>query len=224
MSILHYDPEGKNFPVSNIFVIIKAIQKIDRNQLPHAEKNLLISIAIHLGENGYVWPTNLQLGERIGENKDYIKNLLMRLKNKGYLKITGTRKDRRISLVDEIILGNSQLPKTKVGNSQLPVGNSQLPPLIKEKKKKKIKEKSGAAPDFMNKNHEYLEEMMQSIPAVANGQLSRLFVNQCLKEKNGDRPYFRWLFENCVNKKNPAGWLVKGMQGYYAEYLRTLSN
>jgi len=124
--------------VSNIFKVIKSIQKIDRKTLPHAEKNLLISISIHLGENDHIWPTNEQMGERIGESKDYVKNLIMRLKNKKYIKIEGRYKSRKIYLNEEKIIGNSQLPS----------GNPELPPYIKEKEKKNIKENAPAGHSF----------------------------------------------------------------------------
>lgn len=211
------------FPVKNIFEVIKSIQKTDRKVLPHAEKNLLISIAIHLGENGHIWPTNEQMGERIGESKDYVKNLLMRLKNKEYIAIEGRGKTRKIKIIEDNIFGNSQLPNHANGNSQLPTGNSQLPKSvlpIKRKEKKKIKEKSGAAPDSFNNFHPYLDEMMRSMPDKLKGQLARPFVNKCLWGKNGDRPYFNWLFENCVDKDDPAGWTAKGMINYYAAYLK----
>jgi len=115
----------------DIFKAIKSIQKIDRKILPHAEKNLLVSILIHLGENGNIWPTNEQIGQRIGESKDYAKNLIMRLKNKGYLTITGRGKNRRISVIEQKIFGNSQLPNQSFSNSQLPnQAPKPAPPLL----------------------------------------------------------------------------------------------
>jgi hypothetical protein len=216
-----YDP-GKDFFPVDIFKTIKSIQAIDRKILPHAEKNLLVSILIHLGENGNIWPNNEQIGKRIGESKDYAKNIIMRLKNKGYLQITGRGKKRKISVIEQKIFGNSQLPKSEIGNSQLPVGNSQLPtePLpIKRKEKKIIKEKSGAAPDSFNNFHPYLDEIMLTMPDILKGQLSRPFINKCLWDKQGDRPYFNWLFEKCADKDDPAAWVAKGMTAYYAAYL-----
>jgi hypothetical protein len=205
----------------DIFKTIKSIQKIDRKILPHAEKNLLISIVIHLGENNHIWPTNEQMGERIGESKDYIKNLIMRLKNKQFIKIEGRYKSRKIYLNDEKINGNSQLPKQVNGNSQLPVGNSQLPPYIKEKEKKKIKEKSVATPDSFNIWHPYIDEIMEAIPDNAKGKISRAFINEHLKKKNGDRPYFYWLFNHADDKQDPVKWLANGIRGYYKAYLKS---
>ena len=218
----------------NIFEIIKSIQKIDRKILPHTEKNLLISIAIHLGDNGHVWATNKQMGERIGESKDYVKNIIMRLKRKQFIKIEGYRKDRKIYLNDAKILsnsqlpkrensnsqlpkrksiGNSQLPKRENGNSQLPIGNSQLPPYIKEK--------LGATPDSFNFWHPYIDEIMAAIPKEAKGKIPRAFVNEHLKKKGGDRPYFYWVFDHAADKPDPVKWITMGIRGYYAAYLKS---
>lgn len=153
--------ERRKITVLNIFDQIKSIQKIGRSALPHAEKNLLVSIAIHAGEKKYIWPSNQTLAHYIGENKDYVKNILARLKKKKLITVSGTCKDRRIYINQDVIFelgengnsrlpkinGNSKLPKPENGNSQLPVGNSQLPPsLVKEKEKKKRKEKAPAPP------------------------------------------------------------------------------
>jgi len=109
---------------------IKTIQKIDRTILPHAEKQTLIQIAILLFENNLT-PTNQAIGDGIGENKDYIKNILTRLKSKGFINLIGRGKSRRVDIVWPKIFGNDQLPVTEsFSNSQLPntsIGNSQLP-------------------------------------------------------------------------------------------------
>jgi len=98
---------------------IKQIQKIDRDTLPHAEKQTLIQIAILLFENN-LNPDNQTIGDGIGENKDYVKNLLARLKSKGFIKLIGRGKNRKIDILWPKIFGNSQLPNYAVGNSQLP--------------------------------------------------------------------------------------------------------
>lgn len=103
----------------NISKAIQAIQKIDRNKLPHAEKQILINIVIQESE-GNKNPNNELLGSNIGENKDYAKNLLMRLKNKGFLNLKGRGKNRRIEIEWPKFFGNSQLPNELFSNSQLP--------------------------------------------------------------------------------------------------------
>jgi hypothetical protein len=100
---------------------IKSIQAIDRKKLSHTEKNLLIAIVIDEKARCF---NNEQLGKLIGENKDYVKNLLMRLKRKKYLRTEGKGKNRKI-------IGNSQLlNKTDMVTSSYQNdqnGNSQLP-------------------------------------------------------------------------------------------------
>lgn len=90
----------------SVFDTIKSIQKIDRKILSHTEKNLLISIAVHLGKNNCVWPSNSKIGEWIGESKDYAKVLLSNLKKKGFLNVRGRQSKRRCSLNIEKIKGN----------------------------------------------------------------------------------------------------------------------
>lgn len=206
--------------MQNIFKIIKSIQKIDRKILPHAEKNLLISIAIHLGENGHIWPTNEQMGERIGESKDYVKNLLMRLKNKKYIAIEGRGKSRKIKIIEDTIFGNSQLPNHANGNSQLPIGNSQLPKSalpIKRKEKKKIKEKSGKKPsaDFLKKL-----ELWRSIPIETRKLLNKKQVVKCSIEK------IEYAIErmNVTIKKggNPVKAFQNALKGDHAKLTRIM--
>ena len=98
---------------------IKAIQKIDRDKLPHAEKQALIQIAILIFENNLT-PDNQAIGDGIGENKDYVKNILTRLKSKGFINPIGRGKKRRIDIIWEKVFGNSQLPNDLFSNSQLP--------------------------------------------------------------------------------------------------------
>lgn len=113
-----------------MLIRIKKIQQIDRNKLPHAEKQALIQIAILIFENNLT-PDNQTIGEGIGENKDYVKNILARLKNKGFLKLNGRGKNRRIEILWPKIFGNSQLPNYAVGNSQLPnQAPKSTPPLL----------------------------------------------------------------------------------------------
>ncbi|MBT8342948.1 MAG: hypothetical protein KJP07_23310 [Desulfatitalea sp.] len=104
-----------------------------------------------------------------------IQNIIMRLKNKGFIRIEDRGKSRKIHLITEKIFGNSQLPKQVNGNSQLPVGNSQLPPYKKEKEKKNIKEKSAKKPsaDFLQK-----QKSWQSIPIEIRRRLNK---NQVVK-------------------------------------------
>ena len=145
----------------------------------------------------------------------------MRLKRKQFIKIKGRHKERKIYLNEAKIFGNSQLPKHENGNSQLPTGNSQLPTYIKEKEKNKTKEKSGATPDSFNFWHPYIDEIMAAMPEQAKGKISRAFINEHLKKKGGDRPYFYWVFENAIDKPDPVKWITMGIRGYYGAYLKS---
>jgi hypothetical protein len=216
LSILTMSRKGIFFPV-DIFRAIKSIQKINREILPHAEKNLLISIVIHIGENGNIWATNEQMGIRIGESKDYSKNLIMRLKNKGYLQVTGHGKNRRISVIERKIFGNSQLPKSEFGNSRLPVGNSQLPPYIKEKEKKNIKEKSKASPDFSKKL-----DLWNSIPLKIRRRLNK---NQLAKFSFENIEYAIERM-NCAieNGGSPIKTYQNALKGEHAKFARKMED
>lgn len=114
----------------NISKAIQAIQKIDRTKLPHAEKQILINLTI-LGSQGNKTPDNELLGNNIGETKDYAKNLVKRLKYKGFINPIGRGKKRRIDIIWEKVFGNSQLPNDLFSNSQLPNQSPKSsPPLL----------------------------------------------------------------------------------------------
>lgn len=204
--------------MADIFEIIKSIQKTDRSILPHAEKNLLVSIAIHIGNGDHIWPNNEQLGKRIGENKDYVKNLLARLKKKGFIDMIGRGKSRTIKIVGGKIFGNSQLPNHSVGNSQLPVGNSQLPnpaTPIKRKEKKNQKEKSAASPDSFYIKHPKLDEILKRIPF----RVRKDSINTCLL--NQGEPYINYLLRVSEGAENPEWYFKGGVLGYYRDYLNS---
>ena len=109
---------------------IQAIQKIDRTKLPHAEKQILINLTI-LASQGNKTPDNELLGNNIGETKDYAKNLVKRLKYKGFINPIGRGKKRRIDIIWEKVFGNSQLPNDLFSKSQLPnQAPKSAPPLL----------------------------------------------------------------------------------------------
>jgi hypothetical protein len=135
---------------------------------------------------------------------------------------------------------NSQLPKWENGNSQLPgnpdirkelmtinqkhptkqKGLTTINPLIKKEKKEK-KEKLGATPDSFNFWHPYIDEIMAAMPEQAKGKISRAFINEHLKKKGGDRPYFYWVFDHAADKPDPVKWITMGIRGYYGAYLKS---
>jgi hypothetical protein len=109
---------------------------------------------------------------------------------------------------------NSQLPKWEsTGNSQLP-GNSN------------IRYEGSSNHDPQNKEnhqfwHPYIDEIMAAIPKEAKGKIPRAFVNEHLKKKGGDRPYFYWVFDHASDKPDPVKWITLGIRGYYAAYLKS---
>jgi hypothetical protein len=146
---------------------------------------------------------------------------------------------------------NSQLPKWENGNSQLPgnpdiryeglsnydpqnKGGHQImtpghqimtpgssnddPPIINNKISKKL---NRATPDSFNFWHPYIDEIMAAMPEQAKGKISRAFINEHLKKKGGDRPYFYWVFDHAADKPDPVKWITMGIRGYYGAYLKS---
>lgn len=69
---------------------VRSIIKIDRATLPPAEKIILIYISLAGNNlNSPIRRSNEQIAADIGESTDYVKNMLMRLKNKGFVEIEG---------------------------------------------------------------------------------------------------------------------------------------
>ena len=213
----------------SIFDYIREINKLPSNILTPAKFKILVEIAMRIGENGKTWPKNKELSENTAIKVSSIRVLLSQLKKENFINILSTNGKRMIYLCHPT--EKKMLMTINENGKMLMVINTDVNDHLhrtyykKENKKKKSKEKSeGAAPDCFENYHPYLDEVMRLIPDAIRGQLSRPFVNKCLWEKNGDRPYFNWLFENCVDKRDPAGWVAEGMMGYYAGYLKTLKN
>jgi hypothetical protein len=101
---------------------------------------------------------------------------------------------------------NSQLPKWENGNSQLP-GDPDI----------RCEGSSNHDPQIW---HPYIDEIMAAMPKQAKGKISRAFINEHLKKKGGDRPYFYWVFENAIDKPDPVKWITTGIRGYYGAYLK----
>ena len=197
---------------------IKKIQKIDRHKLPHAEKQALIQIAILISENNLT-PDNQTIGENIGENADYAKNLLSRLKSKGYIKLIGRGKKRRIEIIWAKIFGNSQLPNYAVGNSQLP--NQPLkPPTPINIYEDRV---NRASPDFfeIEKQHDKLPDAMELIPDNLKGKVPKKAINWWLYENYQGLDYLRYLgrISTANNIKNPIKYYMAGIWNYYRDYL-----
>lgn len=189
----------------NLSIAIQAIQKIDRNSLPHAEKQILINLTIlkSIGNNS---PDNTLLGTNIGENKDYAKNLIARLKKKEFIDSFGKGKNRKIDILWTKIFGNSQLPDNLFGNPELPnqtiesnsqlpnkaKGNSQLPNDASEKVtpiiyKRRYKERRNVVVSLAEK-YKYVpdEKLIESLIDDTEKELISLF--EYTKSKKPDNP------------------------------------
>lgn len=121
--------------MSDIFKIIKSIQSIDKNELNHTLKNLLIAMLIRFGNRKYIDFNNSKIGEWIGEESEYVKNLLSKLKYKKYLKIKGRQSNRKIYLGPKIIRdweSQDRKKESETRDYQSPTRDSQSPS-IKDK-------------------------------------------------------------------------------------------
>jgi hypothetical protein len=120
----------------------------------------------------------------------------------------------------ELMTINQKHPTKQKGLTTINQRLTTINPLIKKEKKEK-KEKLGATPDSFNFWHPYIDEIMAAMPKQAKGKISRAFINEHLKKKGGDRPYFYWVFENATDKPDPVKWITMGIRGYYAAYLKS---
>lgn len=126
--------------MKNVFETIKTIQSTDKKELNHTQKNLLVAILIRFGQRGNIGFNNDEIGSWIGEDGEYIKNILSKLKAKKYLKIEGRKSNRKIYPGPKLFR-DSQSQTKKVRDSQSPnVTTSHEPkilPIIKKEKKEK---------------------------------------------------------------------------------------
>lgn len=210
--------------MSGILALLKIIDQFPRKILPHAEKTLLRNIAIFQGDNEYIWPNNQQLADRIGEDIDYAKQLLSRLKRKKLIKIEGRGKKRKIYFDEAAVLKlfrDRVSPKKQVCDRVSPnrdrVSRSYN---IKDKEKtNKAKDKLGASPNFVNKKHPGLNQIMNDIPFKT--RIKRIDVNEALL--NHGIGYVQWLTKESLSKDdeddNMVGYFNNGIKGYYRAYL-----
>lgn len=218
MSALPYNPL-KEFEFIPIPLVIDR-----RNDLKSISKRVYGYYLKCYGKDGDIFPTAAAIANGLGKSRKTINEGIKELKEKNliYTKKKGIRNRVFFNKLNEDGYPASVTPS--VTDSVTPgVTDSVTPgvtiPIIKDKEKKKTKEKSGATPDSFNNFHPYIDEIMAAIPKVAKGRLSKIFINKCLWEKEGDRPYFYWLFDKCCGKNDPARWIAGGLINYYSEYL-----
>ena len=194
-------------------VPLKIAQRKDLKNLSKLVYGYLLKC---FGKDGLVCPTMAHIANDLKISRQMVSKCITELKTKKLIGVKKTGKASRYEFIDVNTVQTSDVNTVQTSD----VNTVQTSPLLKEKEKKKIKEKSGAAPDYFNDLHPYLDEIMSAIPDIAKGQLSRPFVNKCLFEKNGDRPYIYWLFDKCQSKNDPAGWIAGGLIGNYGEYFK----
>jgi hypothetical protein len=225
----------------SIFDYIREINKLSSKELSLGQFKLLIEIALRAGTTGKTWPNNSDLSIATALKKNSIKVLLSNLKKKKLIFINKEDGKKIIRLGHpterkELMMVNQRLrlmtinqkhPTKQKGlttiNQRLMTINQRLTtvnPLIKKEKKEK-KEKLGATPDSFNFWHPYIDEIMAAIPKEAKGKIPRAFVNEHLKKKGGDRPYFYWVFDHAADKPDPVKWITMGIRGYYGAYLKS---
>lgn len=93
---------------------------------------------IRFGNRKYIDFNNSKIGEWIGEESEYVKNLLSKLKYKKYLKIKGRQSNRKIYLGPKIIRdwgSRDRQKESETRDSQSPTRDSQSPS-IKDKEHK----------------------------------------------------------------------------------------
>lgn len=175
--------------IFSVLNTIKSIQAIDRKKLSHTEKNLLIAIAIDENASRF---NNEELGKLIGENKDYVKNLLMRLKRKKYLRTEGRGKNRQVFSNYQLPNSNSELPNndktvtTSYQNSEN--SNSELPnkitPIIY---KRRYKERRNVVVSISEKYCFKIDDKLMGL-LIEDDDKSLIDLFEYTKNKKPDNP------------------------------------
>lgn len=205
----------------SIFDYIREINKLSADILSPAKFKILVEIAMRLGEHGKTWPKNKELSINTAIKPSSIKVLMSQLKKENFINIEKEDGRRMIYLCHpterkKLMVINQNGKRLMVINQKV---NGHLPPYIKEKEKKKTKEKMGAAPDFYFLDHDYLNEIMGQISF--KDKIKRRDINRWLWDNNGDRPYLRWLIRKSLTKRDPAAYFMGGLCKYYGEYLKS---
>jgi len=204
-----------------IFDYIREINKLPAEILSPAKFKILVEIAMRLGEHGKTWPKNKELSINTAIKLSSIKVLMSQLKKENFINIEKEDGQRMIYLCHpterkRLMVINQNGKRLMVINQKV---NGDLPPYIKEKEKKKIKEKSGPAADSIFKKHPYFDELYQKIPF--KNEIKKTILNDWLWKNNGDRPYIFWLARTAQKKQRPARYFMGGLYEYYPAYLRS---
>lgn len=199
----------------SIFDYIREINKISADILSPAKFKILVEIAMRLGEHGKTWPKNKELSINTAIKLSSIKVLISQLKKENFINIEKENGQRMIYLCHPIerkrlMVINQNGKRLMVINQKV---NGDLPPYIKEKEKKKIKEKSAAAPDSIHPN---LDSVLKRIPFK---KIKTASINECLI--NQGEPYIDYLLRVSEKADKPEWYFRGGVLGYYADYLKS---
>ena len=218
-------------PLKNEIFLPIPLKIAQRKDLKNLSKLVYGYLLKCFGKNGLACPKMAEIAKDLNVSRQIVSKCITELKTKNLIKICKTGKASRYEFIDV----NTALTSD--------VNTALTSPIIKRKNKRKNK-KSGATPDsFSNSQlpiryegssnhdpqnkenhqfwHPYIDEIMAAIPKEAKGKIPRAFVNEHLKKKGGDRPYFYWVFDHAADKPDPVKWITMGIRGYYGAYLKS---
>jgi predicted transcriptional regulator len=237
-SVLH-GPERKKIPVSDKYNPLKneiflpiPLKIAQRKDLKNLSKLVYGYLLKCFGKNDLACPKMAEIAKDLNVSRQIVSKCITELKTKDLIKICKTGKASRYEFIDvntvltsdvnTVLTSDVNTALTSDVNTALTsdVNTALTSPIIKRKNKRKNK-KSGATPDSFNFWHPYIDEIMAAMPEQAKGKISRAFINEHLKKKGGDRPYFYWVFDHAADKPDPVKWITMGIRGYYAAYLKS---
>jgi hypothetical protein len=232
-------------PLKNEIFLPIPLKIAQRKDLKNLSKLIYGYLLKCFGKNGLACPKMAVIAKDLNVSRRMISKCITELKTKNLIKIYKTGKANQYEFIDgnTVFTSDGNTVFTSDGNTVFTSdGNTVFPsPIIKRKNKRKNK-RSGATPDsFSNSQlpgdpdircegssnhdpqiwHPYIDEIMAAMPEQAKGKISRAFINEHLKKKGGDRPYFYWVFENAIDKPDPVKWITMGIRGYYGAYLKS---
>lgn len=152
-------------PSLSVFDYIREINLLPTNILTPAKFKILVEIAMRINETSSTWPKNKELSDNTAIKPDSVKVILSQLKKDNFINIEKQDGKRMIYLCHptekkRLMVINENGKKLMVINQKV---NGHLPPYIKEKEKKNLKEK-------MLPQGIFLEKHGDKIPKGIDGQ------------------------------------------------------
>lgn len=186
----------------------------DKNILPSAKLIIyFLTNNLNIDDSGWVKTTIKEISDGIGIGEDQVRKLIKDLKKRGILDSKGGRYPR-YSIRDHST-------GLKILNRDYSTGlnhsNENTPIIVSEDRVR------GASPDFfeIKKQHENLEPAMKTIPDKLKGKVPKKAINWWLFENNQGLGYLEYLGRISTedNIKTPIKYYMKGIWGYYRDYL-----